>query len=114
MKGLPFILAENKTSVTSKEVHTRLGCPDFEEQFSIAENRVVLKTYGRSLTIFQKLKKNSSIEMKEGGRTKIEMDCQNIACKNALGVTIKRGLTVITFPIYLDLLVLNSLQLSVW
>lgn len=47
-------------------------------------------------------------------RERKKIDCQNVTCKDALNITIRRGLPIITFPIDLDLLVLNSLQLSVW
>lgn len=51
---------------------------------------------------------------REEERKKIEIDRQNVACKNVLNVIIIRGLTVMMFPMYLDLLILNSFQLSVW
>lgn len=62
---------------------------------------------------------SQSIRNKKGQQYRDEreekkIDCQNVTCENVLNVTIRRGLPVITFPIYLDLLVLNSLQLSVW
>lgn len=49
-----------------------------------------------------------------GRKRKMELDCQNVAYKYVLHVSIIRGLIVIAFSIYLDLLVLNSFQLSVW
>lgn len=68
---------------------------------------------GLSQSIRNKKKKRQQYgDEREGERKKI--DCQNVTRKNALNVTIIRGLTVITFPIYLDFLVLNSFQLSVW
>lgn len=51
---------------------------------------------------------------REEERKKIEIDHQNVACKNVLNVIIIRGLTVMMFPMYLDLLILNSFHLSVW
>lgn len=50
---------------------------------------------------------------REEERKKIEIDHQNVACKNVLNVIIIRGLTVMMFPMYLDLLILNSFHLSV-
>lgn len=68
---------------------------------------------GLSQSIRNKKKRRQQYgDEREGERKKI--DCQNVTRKNALNVTIIRGLTVITFPIYLDFLVLNSFQLSVW
>lgn len=58
-------------------------------------------------------KKDSNIVMKEKERRRIKIGCQNVAYKNVLNVTIIRGLTVIKFPFYLDLLILNLFQLSV-
>lgn len=68
---------------------------------------------GLSQSIRNKKKKDSSVEMKEEERKKIEIYCQNVAQKNVLNVTIVRGLTIVTFSIYIDLLVRNSFQLSV-
>lgn len=55
--------------------------------------------------------KKDSIERE---KEKKDWDCQNVAYKDVLAVTRVRGLMVITFSIYLDLLILNSFQLTVW
>lgn len=92
-------------------MQTRIELPDLRNNSQKLKIDLTRHMLGLSQSIRNK-KKDSSREVKVRKREK-RLRLSKCCIQECTEVTIIQGLTVITFPIYLDLLILKSLWLSV-